>query len=223
MCPVLDSGARGSTVTFTQRNLGDVLIAWENEAYLSLKEFGADKFEIVNPSVSILAEPPVAVVDKVVDEHGSRAVAEAYLQYLYSPGRSGDRRPELLPSTPEGSRGQIRGPVPEDFAVHHRRGVRWLVEGAAYPLRRRRVVRPDLPAEIIRFSDPMEPGGDNSGPVILARCATGEARAPPEDFAGFGLSLGYTLSYLSLIVSDPAGGDVRALVGHPPGTVLVGS
>ena len=83
--PVLDSGARGATVTFTQRNLGDVLIAWENEAYLSLKEFGADKFEIVNPSVSILAEPPVAVVDKVVDEHGSRAVAEAYLQYLYSP------------------------------------------------------------------------------------------------------------------------------------------
>ena len=83
--PVLDSGARGSTVTFTQRNLGDVLIAWENEAYLSLKEFGADKFDIVNPSISILAEPPVAVVDKIVDEHGSRAVAEAYLQYLYSP------------------------------------------------------------------------------------------------------------------------------------------
>ncbi len=71
-------------MTFTQRNLGDVLIAWENEAYLSLKEFGADKFDIVNPSISILAEPPVAVVDKVADEHGTRAVAEAYLQYLYS-------------------------------------------------------------------------------------------------------------------------------------------
>ena len=83
--PVLDSGSRGSTVTFTQRNLGDVLIAWENEAYLSIKEFGADKFDIVNPSISILAEPPVAVVDKVVDEHGTRAAAEAYLQYLYSP------------------------------------------------------------------------------------------------------------------------------------------
>ncbi len=83
--PVLDSGSRGATVTFTQRNLGDVLIAWENEAYLSLKEFGADKFEIVNPSISILAEPPVAVVDKIVEEHGTRAVAEAYLQYLYSP------------------------------------------------------------------------------------------------------------------------------------------
>lgn len=83
--PVLDSGARGSTITFVQRNLGDVLIAWENEAYLSLKEFGADKFEIVSPSVSVLAEPPVAVVDKVVDKHGTRAVAEAYLKYLYTP------------------------------------------------------------------------------------------------------------------------------------------
>ena len=83
--PVLDSGARGSTITFVQRNLGDVLIAWENEAYLSVKEFGANKFEIVSPSVSILAEPPVAVVDKVVDKHGTRALAEAYLKYLYTP------------------------------------------------------------------------------------------------------------------------------------------
>ena len=83
--PVLDTGARGSTITFVQRGLGDVLLAWENEAFLSIKEFGADKFEIVAPSVSILAEPPVALVDKVVDEHGTRKVAEAYLQYLYSP------------------------------------------------------------------------------------------------------------------------------------------
>src|ERR1700747_3511486 len=83
--PVLDSGARGSTTTFVQRELGDVLIAWENEAYLSFKEFGADKFAIVNPSVSVLAEPPVAVVDKVVDKKGTRRVATAYLQYLYTP------------------------------------------------------------------------------------------------------------------------------------------
>jgi sulfate transport system substrate-binding protein len=83
--PVLDSGARGSTTTFAQRHVGDVLLSWENEAYLALKEFGADQFEIVNPSVSILAEPPVAVVDKVADKHGTRAVAEAYLKYLYSP------------------------------------------------------------------------------------------------------------------------------------------
>ena len=83
--PVLDSGARGSTVTFAERGVGDVLLAWENEAYLSLKEFGADKFEIVYPPTSILAEPPVAVVDKVVDKRGTRKVAEAYLEYLYSP------------------------------------------------------------------------------------------------------------------------------------------
>ena len=83
--PVLDSGARGSTVTFAERGIGDVLLAWENEAYLSLKEFGADKFEVVYPPVSILAEPPVAVVDKVVDKRGTRAVAQAYLEYLYSP------------------------------------------------------------------------------------------------------------------------------------------
>jgi sulfate transport system substrate-binding protein len=83
--PVLDSGARGSTTTFVQRGLGDVLISWENEAFLAIKEFGADKFEIVAPSLSILAEPPVTVVDKVVDKRGTRKVAEAYLEYLYSP------------------------------------------------------------------------------------------------------------------------------------------
>ena len=83
--PVLDTGARGSTLTFTQRGLGDVLIAWENEAHLILKEFGQDKFEIVAPPVSILAEPPVAVVDKNVEKHGTRKVAEAYLNFLYTP------------------------------------------------------------------------------------------------------------------------------------------
>lgn len=82
--PVLDTGARGSTVTFVERGVGDVLLAWENEAFLALKEFGKDKFEIVVPSISILAEPPVAVVDKVVDKKGTRAVAEAYLKYWYT-------------------------------------------------------------------------------------------------------------------------------------------
>jgi sulfate transport system substrate-binding protein len=81
--PILDSGARGSTISFAQRNQGDVLIAWENEAHLLEKEFGA-KFDIVYPSLSILAEPAVTVVDKNVDQHGTRAVAEAYLNYLYS-------------------------------------------------------------------------------------------------------------------------------------------
>src|ERR1700736_4128554 len=83
--PVLDSGARGSTTTFVERGLGDVLIAWENDALLSLKEFGADKFEIVYPSISVLAEPPVSIVDKVVDRKGTREVATAYLEYLYTP------------------------------------------------------------------------------------------------------------------------------------------
>ena len=82
---VLDSGARGATTTFVERGLGDVLIAWENEAYLSVKELGPDKFDIVTPSISILAEPSVAVVDKVVDKRGTRKVATAYLEYLYSP------------------------------------------------------------------------------------------------------------------------------------------
>jgi sulfate transport system substrate-binding protein len=83
--PVLDSGARGSTTTFVQRGQGDVLLAWENEAFLAINELGKGKFEIVVPSVSILAEPPVTVVDKVVDKRGTRKVAEAYLKYLYTP------------------------------------------------------------------------------------------------------------------------------------------
>ncbi|MFC3148077.1 sulfate ABC transporter substrate-binding protein [Piscinibacterium candidicorallinum] len=82
---VLDSGARGSLTTFAERGVGDVFISWENEAFLALKEFGADKFEIVTPSISILAEPPVTVIDKVVDKRGTRKVAEAYLQFLYTP------------------------------------------------------------------------------------------------------------------------------------------
>ena len=82
--PVLNSGARGSTTTFVQRGVGDVFISWENEAFLALKEFGKDKFEIVIPSLSILAEPTVSVVDKVVRKKGTEAVAKAYLEYLYS-------------------------------------------------------------------------------------------------------------------------------------------
>jgi sulfate/thiosulfate transport system substrate-binding protein len=82
--PVLDSGARGSTTTFVERGIGDVFISWENEALLAVKELGKDKFEIIYPSVTILAEPPVTVVDKVVDKHGTREVAQAYLEYLYT-------------------------------------------------------------------------------------------------------------------------------------------
>jgi len=83
--PVLDSGARGATTTFVERGIGDVLIAWENEALLAVEKLGREKVQIVVPSTTILAEPPVAVVDKVVDRRGTRKVAEAYLQFLYSP------------------------------------------------------------------------------------------------------------------------------------------
>ncbi|MCY1413988.1 Sulfate-binding protein [compost metagenome] len=83
--PVLDTGARGSTITFVNNNIGDVLLAWENEAFLALKEQGGDQFEIVAPSISILAEPPVAVVDKNVEKKGTQEIAEAYLKHLYSP------------------------------------------------------------------------------------------------------------------------------------------
>ena len=100
--PVLDSGARGSTVTFVERGIGDVLLAWENEAFLAVKEMGADKVEIVVPPRSILAEPPVAVVDTVVDQHGTRALAEAYLQFLYSPeGQEVAARNFYRPRQPE--------------------------------------------------------------------------------------------------------------------------
>ena len=127
--PVLDTGARGSTITFVERGVGDVLLAWENEAFLALKEFGKDKFEIVVPSLSILAEPPVAVVDKVVDKKGTRAVAEAYLS-ISTPGRPGDRRKQLLPSARCRGREEIRRILRQGRAVHDRRRLRRLAQGA---------------------------------------------------------------------------------------------
>jgi sulfate transport system substrate-binding protein len=102
--PVLDSGARGSTTTFAERGVGDVLISWENEAFLAVKELGPDKFEIVVPSLSILAEPPVTVVDQVVDRKGTREVAMAYLEYLYSPeGQDIAARHYYRPTDPKAS------------------------------------------------------------------------------------------------------------------------
>jgi sulfate/thiosulfate-binding protein len=100
--PVLDTGARGSTVTFVERGVGDVLLAWENEAFLAQKEFGKDKFEIVSPPLSILAEPPVAVVDSIADKKGTRAVAEAYLKYWYTKeGQEIAARNSYRPRDPE--------------------------------------------------------------------------------------------------------------------------
>jgi sulfate transport system substrate-binding protein len=100
--PVLDTGARGSTVTFVERGVGDVLLAWENEAFLAQREFGKDKFEIVSPPLSILAEPPIAVVDAVADKKGTRAAAEAYLRYWYSKeGQEIAARNSYRPRDPE--------------------------------------------------------------------------------------------------------------------------
>ena len=158
--PVLDSGARGSTTTFAQRGIGDVLIAWENEAYLpGRRSWARTSSRSSRPAVSILAEPPVAVVDKNVDKHGTRAVAEAYLKFLYTRRGAGDRRQALLPAAQRGRRQAARSAVPEDQAVHRRRGVRRLAEGAEDALRRRRHVRPDLPAGIMRRGRPSRPSG----------------------------------------------------------------
>ncbi|MBL9126803.1 MAG: sulfate ABC transporter substrate-binding protein, partial [Verrucomicrobiales bacterium] len=100
--PVLDTGARGSTTTFVQRGIGDVMIAWENEAYLALREYGTNRFEIVAPSISILAEPPVAWVDRIVKRRGTEQVAKAYLEYLYTPeGQEIAARHFFRPRLPE--------------------------------------------------------------------------------------------------------------------------
>ena len=118
--PVLDSGARGATTTFVQRGQGDVLLAWENEAFLAVNELGKGKFEIVVPSVSVLAEPPVAVVDKVVDRRGTRKVAEAYLKYLYTPEAQEIIARNYYRPRNAASGGQVQGAFPQAQAVHDR-------------------------------------------------------------------------------------------------------
>ena len=135
--PVLDTGARGSTTTFAQRGIGDVLLAWENEAFLALDELGADKFEIVVPSLSIKAEPPVAVVDEVVDAKGTRKVAEAYLNFLYTPeAQKLIAHNYYRPSDPESGRSQGPRALRRREARDDRRSaVRRLGEGAAEAFR----------------------------------------------------------------------------------------
>jgi sulfate transport system substrate-binding protein len=136
--PVLDTGARGSTITFAQRGQGDVLIAWENEAYLLEKEFGS-KFDIVAPSLSILAEPAVAVVDKNVDKKGTRAVAQAYLEYLYSEeGQDIAGKKRLSPCGVGKSQGQIHQAVRPHQAFQDRRSFRRLGQSGQRTLCRRR-------------------------------------------------------------------------------------
>ncbi len=142
--PVLDSGARGATTTFVERGQGDVLIAWENEALLATNKLGRGKFDIVVPSVSILAEPPVAVVDKVVDKHGTRAGRRGVSQIPLHARSAGHHRPELLPAAQRAGRRQVQGAVPEHETVHHRPQLRRLGESAGAALQRRRLVRPGI-------------------------------------------------------------------------------
>ena len=142
--PVLDSGSRGATLTFAQRNIGDVLLAWENEAHLAIKEFGADKFEIVTPSISILAEPPVAVVTKVAARHGTSDVAEAYLKYLYSPEAQEIEARNFYRPRDKMVAAKYARQLQRPQAVHRGRRIRRLDPGAEDPFRRWRGLRPAL-------------------------------------------------------------------------------
>ena len=145
--PVLDTGARGSLTTFAQRGIGDVFISWENEAHLASKELGEGKFDIVIPSLSILAEPPVAVVDRITLRRKTTDVARAYLEYLYSPEAQ-----EIIAKHYYRPRNEA---VLKKYAAHFPgredgddRGLRRLGQGAGQALRRRRPVRQDLREEV---------------------------------------------------------------------------
>ena len=139
--PVLDSGGRGATTTFVQRGIGDVLLTFENEVFLIKAELGGDQFDVVYPSISILAENPVAIVDKVVDKRGTRTLAKAYLDYLYSEaGQELALKHHFRPRDPKVARSPPGG-VSEARPVHGRRAVRRLEAGAEAALRRRRDLR----------------------------------------------------------------------------------
>ena len=193
--PVLDTGARGSTVTFVERGVGDVLLAWENEAFLAQREFGKDKFEIVSPPLSILAEPPLAVVDKVADKKGTRAVAEAYLKYWYTrEGQEIAARNSYRPRDPEIAR-EYEKSFAKARTFYHRRRFWWLGQGAEGPFRRRRHFRPDLQELIWANLSAAEAGGFVS--TAVARRST---------LPGFGLTMGLTLTWLSVIILIPLAG-----------------
>ena len=187
--PVLDSGARGSTTTFVERGIGDVLLAWENEALLAIRELGPDRFEIVYPSQSILAEPPVAVVDRNVDRKGTRTVAQAYLEFLYTPASPGAHRDDITSARPiRRSRRAIR-------SSSRRCGSSRSTRSSAAGPRRRAATSADggvfdeiCARQCARLN---ERGAAN-------RCGRAAACCP-----GFGPAMGYTLFYLSLIVLLP--------------------
>ena len=146
--PVLDTGARGSLTTFAQRGIGDVLISWENEAFLATKDLEKGKFEIVVPSVSILAEPPVAVVDKVALRRGTSEVARAYLEYLYSKEGQEIVAKHYYRPRDASVAAKYASRIPEDRHARDDRGFRRLDQGAGHAFRRRRHLRQDLRALI---------------------------------------------------------------------------
>ena len=204
--PVLDTGARGSTTTFAQRGIGDVLLAWENEAFLACEEFGEDKFEIVVPSLSILAEPPVALVDGNVDAKGTRKAAEAYLEFLYTPDGAGDHRQALLPAVEargarprpisRGCRSSKLVTIDEDFGG-------W-AKAQTDAFRRRRHLRPASTRP-----KPLTP--------MRRRAASSRRRRPalpaPSALPGFGSRSATRSIYLGLIVLIPLAALVLQAVG----------
>ena len=185
-CPCSTRARAARRPRSSQRGIGDVLLAWENEAYLALDE-AQGKVEIVVPSVSILAEPPVAVVDKVVDRKGTRAVAEAYLQYLYSPeGQEIAAKHHYRPRDPERRGASIANSFAKVKLFTIDEAVRRLAE------RRRRRTSPTAACSIRSTS--------RGGTTPHDACAIAAPRVLP----GFGLTMGFTMLYLSLIVLDPA-------------------
>ena len=193
---MLDAGARGATVSFAQKQIGDVLLNWENELWLAQEEFGADKFDIVYPSTSILTEPPVAVVDKVVDQRGTRAVAEAYLKGLYSPEAQDlagqlHYRPRDLNALKKYS-----ADLP-NIPFHRRRNFWGLDQGPDHLLRRRRRLRQDLQAGELSETPSTPPS------VPRLRPSTNSWLGSSRVIPGFPLTLGYTLFYLSALVLIP--------------------
>ncbi len=193
--PVLDTGARGSTVTFVERGVGDVLLAWENEAFLAQREFGKDKFEIVAPPLSILAEPPVAIVDKVADKKGTPRRRRGLSEVLVYQGRSGNCRTQFLSSARSGDCEGVRKILRQGGTFHDRRRFWWLDQGAEGTLRRRRHFRPDLQELIWSTAAVAEAGGFVSTAV-----------ARRSSLPGFGLTMGLTLTWLSVIILIPLAG-----------------
>ncbi len=192
--PVLDTGARGATTTFAQRGIGDVLLSWENEAHLALQEAGGDKYQIVYPSNSILAEPPVAVIDKNVDRHKTRAVAEAYLQFLYTPQAQEIEAKDFYRPRDQSILNAHRAQFPniplytiDEVFGGWTKAQQLILPTAVYST---------------RFTSP----GSNTV-VALALPRVRNRSALP----GFGLSMGFTLFYLSAIVLIP----LAALVIRP--------